>query len=281
MLQHGASPELSKRHILSNLEESGTMNEEQSPTPAPQQEGQNGFEGVFSRDEIVWIGTGATRRKSSTTMHYYATSTGDAMVELRALNANYLPSGETQSMELDEFLSTFRPEPEIHREKTMPALRDLSKSLAKGDRLRSKGQPYSAEVAYKDALSLDQDNVRGNFGLGLTYLEQGKNEEAEGVLKRIVKLRDSFEPENKHMFNEFGIKLRKNGMYDQALAYYATAYKMSKNDEHLCFNIARTLLDKGDLAHAQGYLEKALNLRPDFEEAAKLLAAVNRKLAKG
>ncbi len=253
------------------------MSQQKPQQSQPSENGKNGkdhFEGVFSREESFWIGTGATRRKTVNTMYYFAESRDDGQVSLRALNARHLPSGDELVMELDDFLSAFRPEPEIYHEKTIPALRQLSKSLAKAERLRGTGQPYGAEMAYKDALNLDADNVRGNFGLGLTYLDQGKKQEAEGVLKHIVKLEGSFEAENKHMFNEFGIKLRKSKMYEQALAYYATAYKVAKRDEHLCYNIARTLYDKGDLKTCQRYLEKALALRPDFEEAAKMLTRV-------
>lgn len=240
-----------------------------------------GFQGVFSREEKAWIGSGTTKRKVVKAVYYFACQQQDGTVELRVLSSNNLPQGEAKRLNIDEFLAGFKPEPEIYKKQTLPALREVSKNLAKGDRLRQQGQPFSAEVAFQSVLNVDAENVRGTFGLGLTYLDQGKTSEAEGVLKRIVRNVNSFDPENKHMFNEFGIKLRKNKMYDQALAYYATAYKHAKRDENLCYNIARTLLDKGDPRTAKKYLAKALALRPDFAEAAKLLLVVEKQLATG
>lgn len=240
---------------------------------------QQGMAGVFSRMEKSYIGAGTTRRKVEQKVYYYCQETEDGAMSCQRLNPRLLPFGDATKIELDKFLATFQPEPEIYNEKTLPAMREVTKNLAKGERLRGQGQPFGAEVAFKNALSIDADNVRGNFGLGLTYLDQGKNEEAGQVLKKIVQIQDSFNPENKHMFNEFGMKLRKNGLYDQALSYYASAYKMAKDDENLCYNIARTLYDKEDYKNCKAYVEKALALKSDFKEAAGLLRAALKKLA--
>ncbi len=235
------------------------------------------LQGVFSRPEKKWIGSGATKRKVMQTVYYFAQETQDGVVELRPLNARFLPQGDPLTLPLEEFAANYTPEPEVYAKQTLPALRAVTKNLAKGERLRSQGQPFGAEVAFKTALDMDTDNVRGNFGLGLTYLDQGKTEEATQVLKKLVRLEEAFHPDNKHMFNEFGIKLRKSGMYEQALSYYASAYKLAKDDEHLCYNIARTLYEKGDYAYGKKYIHKALALRADFPEALSLLQVLEKK----
>ncbi len=232
--------------------------------------------GVFSSRETAVIGTGATKRKVDKTVYYYAEEVQGKGVAVRPLNDKWAPQSRAEVVELETFIQKYQPEPEIYEKKTLPAIREVNKTLAKGERLRSQGQPYSAEHAFKSALAIDAENVRGNFGLGLTYLDQGKNDEAQGVLKTLVKLDDAFTPENKHLFNEFGIKLRKNGMYDQALSYYASAYKLASDDENLCYNIARTLYEKGDLDNCEVYLNKALQMRPDFQEAKGMLNALRK-----
>ncbi len=242
--------------------------------------GHEQLSGVFSMETENKIGAGATRRKVKTTTYYFVESIEDGVVHYRTLNGFFVPTGNCQKMPAEAFVAHYKPEPEVYEQKTLPALKQVAKLLAKAERLRSQGQPFSAEVEFKKVLGLDESNVRGIYGLGLTFLDQGKTEDAGGLLKNLVRLDDAFKADNKHMFNEFGIKLRKSKMYDQALAYYASAYKHARNDENLCYNIARTLYDKGDMEKAAIYVKKALEIRPDFPEAAKMLAAIERLLAK-
>ncbi len=238
-----------------------------------------GLEGVFSTQVMKVIGTGTTRRRQETTMLYFAEEVEEGRVEYRLLNPQFVPFGEAMSMGLEEFVEKFKPETEIYETKTLPALRKLTKTLAKAERYRSRGEKFSAEYEFKNALNIDEDNVRGNFGLGLSLLDQGKNDEATKVLRKLVQLHDTFNTENKHVFNELGIKLRKNKLYDQALSYYASALKVSKNDENLYYNIARTLYDKEDFQNANKYISRAMLMNPEFKVGRKLQLAVEKRLA--
>lgn len=236
------------------------------------------LKGIFSKEVEVHIGSGGTRRKVKKELYFFAEEIDGGKVEIRNVNANFLPFGKPESLNLAEFIRRYKPEPEIYQTKTLPALRDLTKTLAKAERLRSKGEPFTAEVEFQKALKIDENSARGAFGLGLTYLDRGETVKAAEVLKQIVKIEDAFSVDNKHMFNEFGIKLRKNKMYDQALAYYASAYKISGKDEHLLYNIARTLYDKADFEKGLKYIDKALELNPNFEEGRQLRKALEKRL---
>jgi tetratricopeptide (TPR) repeat protein len=248
---------------------------------SPAQDKLEEIKGVFSTEVQSWIGSGATRRKTSQTVYYYVEEKADGHVLLQPLNANWLPvSQDSRRMERAEFVKKYRPEPEAYLEKTLPALKELSKTIAKAERMRSKGEPYSAEWEYKKALTMDAANIRATFGLGLTYLDRGEKEKADDLLRQLVKLEEAFDPENKHLFNEFGIKLRRNKMYEQALSYYAKAFKLSGNDENLLYNIARTLVEQGDLPKAAVFLKKALKINKAFPEALKLLGLIQKKLAR-
>ena len=59
---------------------------------------------------------------------------------------------------------------------------------------------------------------------------------------RLVSMDAPFAPEHKHMFNDFGINLRKSKMIPQAIEYYSKAIALSPEDEHLRYNLARGLL---------------------------------------
>jgi tetratricopeptide (TPR) repeat protein len=110
-------------------------------------------------------------------------------------------------------------------------------------------------------------------------MERGETAKAENILERIVKLDAAFAPEHKHLFNEFGIKLRKNKMIKDALTYYTRALELSKQDENLYYNIARAHLENKDPALALDFLLKSLELNPGFAEASQfLLWLYNKKL---
>ena len=238
------------------------------------------LKGVFSTVKAGYIGEGATKRKVMSEAYFYVDELPDGTVAVQALNENYVPSGPVNILERGEVEARFVPEPGVYSQKMIPAVRELSKTIAKAERLRKQGNPYTAEFEFANALKIDETNIRATFGLGLSLLDRGENAKADGVFKQLIVLEETFQTENTHLFNEFGISLRKNKMYDQALAYYEQAYKVSPHDEHLLFNMARTCLEMGALDKASAFAAKALELRPDFPEAKELRAVIEKKQAK-
>ncbi|MDR3074203.1 MAG: hypothetical protein LBV01_05715 [Deltaproteobacteria bacterium] len=236
-----------------------------------QPENKKGIEGVFSNQEVRKVGTGTTTRKTIQKSYWYAIEQAEGDVELQPLNVNYIPSGPKKRIPMEDFLQHFSPEPEFYVSNVLPKVKEVNKTIARADRYRSNKEYYSAEMEYGNALRVDEDNIRANFGLGITYLERGENNKAEDILGRLVKLDGAFETEHKHLFNEFGINLRKNGMYDQSISYYVRALELSARDENLYYNIARAYLEKKDSGSALDYLLKGLELNPLQETLLKFL----------
>ncbi len=238
---------------------------------------QDKIKGVFSTQSLIKVGTGTTQRKTVQKSYWYAQELDDGNVEIQPLNKNYVPSGPKKIISKEELLEKFKPEPEFYTYEVLPRIRELNKTIARADRYRMRGETYSAEFEYKNALKVDEENIRANFGLGLTYLERGDTEKANDIFQRLVKLDAAFEKEHKHLFNEFGIKLRKNKMYNQCLEYYKRALELADDDEHLYYNIARCYFELKDFQKCREYLNKALELNPDFEEGKKFLAYLDKK----
>lgn len=238
------------------------------------------IKGIFSTTETQKIGTGTTARKVTKQVLYYVQREADGKLTKQPLNANYIPSGPIKALSSEKLAKEFAPELDLYLKKTLPALRQLTKTIAKAERLRKNGEPYSAELEFLNALKLDDNNARANLGLGLTYLERGEKEKADGVFRKLVTLEDTYRLDNKHMFNEFGIQLRKNGLIEQALKYFASAYKLTRNDENLLYNMARCYFDLGDDAKAAACLKRAIEVRPAFEEAKKFLMHLVKKAKK-
>ncbi|MDR2892544.1 MAG: tetratricopeptide repeat protein [Deltaproteobacteria bacterium] len=227
--------------------------------------------GVFSTQEIQKVGTGTTTRKTIRKSFWYCIEQDNGQIEVQPLNTNFIPSGPKRMLEKDNFLAEFSPEPEFYLSTVYPRMREVTKTLARAERHRNNGELFSAEMEFGNAIKVDEENVRANFGLGLTYMARGDTAKAENILGRIVKLDAAFEPEHKHLFNEFGIQLRKNKMFKDSIAYYDRALELSSKDENLYYNAARAYLENKKPAEALEHLLKGIEINPAQPELAQFL----------
>ncbi|MFW5499660.1 MULTISPECIES: tetratricopeptide repeat protein [unclassified Maridesulfovibrio] len=235
------------------------------------------IKGTFSTKLIQEIGTGTTKRKVIQSFLYFAEEKDNGEVGLRVLNENDVPSGEEQIISKEELLESFTPEVELYTSTVFPAIQKLKKTLAKADRHRKEGNTFTAEMEYGKALSIDEDNIRANFGIGLCYLDRNEADKATDVFSRLIDLDAAFEQEHKHLFNDFGISLRKNKMFDEAVNFYSRALGLTDDDENLYFNIARCLYEKGDRKGALKNAEKCLGINPKSAPAMKLKRYLKKK----
>jgi len=246
--------------------------------PSPQRQPKDElFRGAFSTQIHSAIGFGSTKRKVKQNIHVFAEEQKDGSYHVRALNKNFVPSGKPRILSKEELLSNYLPEPDLYMNKVVPMMRQVRETVDAADEHRAQAEFMSAEFEYKNALRVDEEHIRATFGLGLTYLDRGEVDNANLVCRRIITLDAAFGEEHKHLFNEFGIKMRKHKMYAQALRYYFKAFRLSKRDEHLLYNIARTYYEKDKPRLARKFLDMALTLNPAFEEGQSLLRAVSKK----
>jgi tetratricopeptide (TPR) repeat protein len=252
-------------------------NGQEAHAPVHRPEGGRKIKGLFSTQTVEKVGTGTTQRKTISKMYWYCVQTDDQNVGVQALNKNMVPAGNTTLVPLEDFLARYNPEPEMYLKTVYPKMQELASTVTRAEESRQRGALYSAQFDYESALAVDEENVRANFGLGLTYVERGETAKAQDILGRIVGLEAAFAPEHKHLFNEFGISLRKSRMVDQSIEYYTRALALSTTDENLHYNAARAYFDKGVLDKCREHLGEALRLNPDHEEAKKFLEFLDTK----
>lgn len=233
--------------------------------------------GVFSTTTKVVVGFGHTKKKTDQNVLVYASEGEDGNITIKALNEKFVPTGTAKVISKENLMRNYLPEPDIYMRQVYPVIRKLSQTVARGERHLNNGENYSAEMEFKKALRIDEENIRATFGLGISYLNRGDSKSGEIVFRRLVKLKGAFEPRHKHMFNEFGIQLRKNRMFSQAIKYYARASKFSEKDENLYFNMARTYLEYGRKSMAMKFVDKALSINPSFDEAVNFKAYLQKK----
>lgn len=232
--------------------------------------------GVFSRQRIAKVGTGTTTRKVAQIGYYFVEQVEKDLFQVRPLNNNFVPTGDPEEIDREQLLTDYSPEPEMYHKQVLPNMKELQKTLARADRYRKQGNSFSAEMEYTNALKVDEYNVRGNFGVGLCLLDRGEKDRANDIFARLIAMDAPFAGEHKHMFNEFGINLRKSKMIPQAVEYYSKAIQLSPKDEHLRYNLARALFDDKNYAKAREELNTSLEINPDFTEAKKFIAYLDK-----
>jgi len=221
------------------------------------------IKGIFSSNEDIGH---LTQHKK----YWFAKEISPDTISLQPLDQDYLPTGQQIIETKADFLNAYVLEPEL-------CYKLLTQQVMQGDFYRKQGLNQQAKDQYQNVLRIDVENIRANFGLGLTYLALNQLEKGKYVFECLVKLDESFQEEHKHVFNEFGIGLRKKMLYDEAIAYYARAAELSPGDEHIHVNMARALFEKKDVENAFGSLKNALELNPSLYEAVIFLDFLKRR----
>jgi tetratricopeptide (TPR) repeat protein len=227
--------------------------------------------GVFSMTQAAQIGVGGTAREYRQKSYWFARRLDDDAYEVQPLNANHLPSGMRNVLSRKEFVAGYTPEPGYYEKMTLPHMQSLKKKLEMGERFLDEGNLDEAEKYFCKAILLDENNCRANLGLGQVACLKRDHRRLEGILRRILNLDEVFREEQRHLFNSFGIDLRKAGYHAGAVTYYQRALELNPDDDHLRFNMARACFDGGDLEQCVVHLRKALEINPDFSQARDFL----------
>jgi tetratricopeptide (TPR) repeat protein len=226
------------------------------------------IQGVFYEESTITLGTGSTKKTQSVKNFCQAEEASAGNIKISYMDNEGKLTGIILEMPHAEFLKKYTLEPS-YRIKTKEEI-ERDKHIAIAEKHREHSEPNSAELEYIKALKIDPESVRANFGIGTLYMEMGEVDKAKYIFRKISQIDALFEEENKHLFNEFGIELRKADMAEEALANYLKAITISPQDEHLYFNVTRLYFEKKDWNTALEWLKKAFEINPEFKEAKSL-----------
>lgn len=179
-------------------------------------------------------------------VYWFVEQTGPDLFEARKINTHNVPSGDAEELSRSQLVESFSPQLKYYEDVVLPAMQELEGILDAGDEHRENGRLYSAEGEYGIALRIEERNVRALFGLGLVYAERKEVDRTRELLAELVQVKAAFDGKNQHLFNEFGISLRKAGLFAEAIVYYRRALDFVRNDEHLYYNLARAHYENDD-----------------------------------
>ncbi len=220
------------------------------------------------------VGTGDTAKAAKMENYWLLLGQEGDQVRMELLDLNEERSGFIDLVPLEEFGKRFRHLPDFVPKTISVQQRQADRLAARAERHLAENEFLSAEFEFSKAVKLHEENVRANFGLGKTYLALGDTEKAAAVFKKLGSIEAVLEPENKHIFNEFGIQLRKMGLYAEAARHYTRAINLSPGDENLWFNLGRALFEGGQKEKGRAAIKRALDINPALNEATCYLASM-------
>jgi Tfp pilus assembly protein PilF len=222
------------------------------------------------------VGTGDTAKDATMENYWHAKPLGNGSFRIELLDMHDQPSGYGEEVSEQELKTRFTFLPGYAPRQANPKQQQADRIVARAERHLEKEEFLSAEFEFSKAIKLDEENVRANFGLGRTYMAMGDGDKAKQVFRKLSTIEAVLEPRNKHIFNEFGIQLRKMGMFEEAVRHYHRALLVEKLDENLWFNLGRALFEGGQAQSACKALARAIAINPDFEAARNFLALVEK-----
>lgn len=232
--------------------------------------------GVYVKKGREKSGFGGTLRASEQNTFWFVRRLDDDTYEVQPLNQHHLPSGVVCNISKGTLMSEYVPMVDYYERRTLPVLQSLQRKLDQGEKLLESNNLDAAEAEFLKVLSMDQDHPQANLRIGDIACEKKDFQRLKKVLARILNNDRVFAEGERHRFNEFGMNLRKNGLLEEALAYYDKAIEINTEDEHLHFNIARVLWEKSERDKCRDHLKQALRISPEFEEARRFLEYCNR-----
>ena len=142
------------------------------------------------------------------------------------------------------------------------------------------GQPPAAAAAPKRAFDLEaarkakivESKLRETFRQTLLRLKRPRERSAALLaLEQLAKTKEGITPSHKHMFRDFGVRLRQNSQPDLALLFSRKAVELAPEDDHAHFNLARILCSLGMYDEAATHIATALSMTSEEPLYFKLL----------
>jgi tetratricopeptide (TPR) repeat protein len=245
------------------------------------------IDGIFHEVKQISAGTMGTARTHDAAheLHYYCKSNAKGEVVLYYLK----PDGTATAIEMEtvpresfdaRFKPTeagkFGPKSDDDRKKE-----EAGKKVAMAEGHLERKEFNAAAFEFGQAIKKDDKNLRAHLGKGKAHLALGEHDKAKESFQNLAQIDTLYEEENKHLFNEYGIELRRGKMYELAIENYEKAISIDPTDEALYFNMARAYYEAGQPAEAGTFLKKALEIRPDFREAKLLHDAIAKTSLNG
>lgn len=129
------------------------------------------------------------------------------------------------------------------------------------------GQEEKSYSYYRDVLQDSSMNLEANYNIGMMYLRTGDIDEAEKSLKKALSANPMY---SLIWIDLAGLEITK-GNYDLAASYLRPINYMDEKNPYYYYYLGLINKAQGDFSTARDNFDKAIDLKPDFDEVNKVL----------
>ena len=122
-----------------------------------------------------------------------------------------------------------------------------------GTLYRREGRSDLAELSYRYALAIDDENLPAWENLARLYERIGRTEEAGEIYARVERVRTS----NPYYHFILGEQAYDNARFEEALTHYEKALSLDNSKHEIYFGLAKAHFALGNLERSEKYLETA------------------------
>ena len=226
---------------------------------------------IYVHRSELKLGIDVTAKRVASETFYESVELPDGNIKLTLLDMNDQPTGIFENVTPTELKKSYEYVPGYFKNRKTKEEINLEKKIALGKEHLEKKEYNSAEYEFDSAIKIDERNIVANVGKGEALVGQGEIEKAVEVFEKVSEFDELYKKENKHLFNSYGITLRKTKLFDQAIDTYKRAVKIDAADENILYNMARAYFDSGDDKKGIVVLKACLKINPDHSEAKVLM----------
>ena len=127
-----------------------------------------------------------------------------------------------------------------------------------------------SESLWKHTLACTSDNAVAQYDLGMAFFQKGQADEAMTHFQEAVNI----SPQHARAHVNLGVVLFQKGRVDEAITHFQKALQLEIHPDHagVHYNLGIALLQKGRVDEAIVHLQKAHEIRPDYPDAAQVIA---------
>lgn len=223
---------------------------------------------------------------------FFAWELPDGTYAVQQLDGAFQPAAEPERVSAAYFSGSFRAEPSIL---AMP-MTSLDIRLLPDRAGQNLAAPAHApapsaprrETTSKDSVLLSLDsarkakqvefNLRETFRKTLLRLKRPRERQAAiSALEQLASTTDDIAPAHKHMFRDFGVRLRKSSLPELALLFSRKALELAPKDGHAHFNLARILCILGMYDEAAEHMRTAILLDGSQPVYSRMLTHISKE----
>lgn len=229
---------------------------------------------LFTVNKTQRIGSGTTTTRGTSTIHWFVRQVAPGRFGVRSVDGRYLPWGKERIITAEKLFARYIPEVSLFEKAMLPAVQRWGYRMEEKD--------YGDIGSIRSKIRMDKANANALFNLAMDYVCAGKTQLGMDMANQLIQLESSFDGKNQHLFNRFGIALRKMGLHGAAVSSYRRALEYTANDDHLYYNLARAHYEQGQWWDCISALGKCFEFNPGLpvgRDLVELTIALSRNPA--